>query len=669
MKLSEKWIREWVNPPLSRDALSHQLTMVGLSVESCEPVGNDFVFEFELTPNRGDCLSVLGVAREISVLTQTAYKFPSTTIQNYTQKNPIDVSVEAAKHCPKYTGRVIKNFSPHLTTPHFVREMLEKSGIKIIHPIVDIMNFVMLEYGQPLHAFDLNKINKNIIVRMAKKNEEILLLDGKKIQLQKDTLVIADDSKLLAVAGIMGGLDSAVDENTTAIFIESAFFTPEAIAGRARRYGLTTDASHRFERGVDPELPRIALERATELLLSLDKNIEVFEVIEKTNPKFLPKPAKIKLSISAVEKTLGISLGQEKIKKILQDLGFSIESQNKKNLTASSPRYRFDIAQEVDLIEEIARIYGYDNIPAQENILPLKIKSLPESRIPLENIKKKLVYQGYQEVITYSFISEKLHKLFSPDVTPISLANPLSAELAVMRANLWPGLIQVVLYNLARQQAHCRLFEEGLRLVGDKQEPVLSGVWAGSAFEEQWGESKRMLDFYDVKKDLERLGEFEWVSGNHPALHPAQTAELRQKGKTVGWCGALHPQLQQSLEIKVPVYLFEISLEALSAEALPSYQAFSKFPAVRRDIALLVDESVTAQTLEEAIREQAGLYLQDVFIFDVYQGKNIAQGKKSVALGLIFQANEKTLLEEDIQAMMQRITGNLTQKTGAQLRE
>lgn len=669
MKLSEKWIREWVNPALSREALSHQLTMAGLSVESCEPFGNDFVFEFELTPNRGDCLSVLGVAREISVLTQTPYKLPSTAIQNHTQKNLVDIVLEAEKHCPKYTGRVIKNFSSSLKTPQFIGEMLEKSDIKVIHPIVDIMNYVMLEYGQPLHAFDLNKINKNIVVRMAKKNEEILLLDGKKIALQKDTLVIADENKLLAVAGIMGGLDSAVDENTTSIFIESAFFTPEVIAGRARRYGLTTDASHRFERGVDPELPRIALERATELLLSLDKNLEVFEVIEKVNSKFLPKPSKIKLSISTVEKTLGISLGQEKIVHILRNLGFTLQSINKKNLVALSPSYRFDITQEVDLIEEIARIYGYDNIPVQENILPLKIKSLPESKIPLENIKKKLVYQGYQEVITYSFISEKLHKLFSPDATPILLANPLSAELAVMRANLWPGLIQVVLYNLSRQQTHCRFFEEGLRFVENKQEPVLSGVWAGSAFEEQWGESKRMVDFYDVKKDVERLGSFEWVSGNHPALHPAQTAELRQKGKAVGWCGALHPELQQTLEIKVPVYLFEVSLEALSTELLPAYESFSKFPAVRRDVALLVDESVTAQILENTIREQAGPYLQDTFIFDVYQGKNIAPGKKSVALGLIFQAKEKTLLEEDIQAMMQRITENLTQKTGAQLRE
>lgn len=700
MKLSEKWLREWVNPALSREELIHQLTMAGLAVESCELFENskdDYIFEFELTPNRGDCLSVLGIAREVAALTGAKITetktFPDIAEKllrfNKDLQKEIKINIESPQDCPRYIGRVIKNFNPDEITPSEIQLKLRQSGVKLIHPIVDVMNFVMLELGQPLHAFDLDKIDKNIIVRQSKASESIVLLDGKNVELQKDTLVIADQKNIHAIAGIMGGLGSAVSENTHAIFIESAFFAPHAIAGRARKYGLHTDASHRFERGVDPELPRRAIERATELLSNIYSDLNISEMIEKASPEYLPIVPKINLRLSRVEKILGLKLSQNKIQDILLKLNMKLDcfapqkdaglamTPGLEMVVVSPPSYRFDITEEIDLIEEIARIYGYENLPVQKNISPsAQIVSKPEKSLSLSDIKKTLIHQGFQEIITYSFISEKSQSQFDPENAALKLTNPISTEYAVMRTNLWSGLISTVMYNLNRQQEYLRFFETGLRFVGDKQEPVLSGVWAGKAFYEQWGETKRDVDYYDLKNNITQLlmltreaENFVWESGSHPALHPAQTAKIIYNKKIIGFCGALHPELHSSLDIKIPVFLFEIELSALSQLRLPYFQNFSKFPTVRRDIALVVDQALEIKVLKDIILNYSGDYLVDLCVFDVYQGKNLPQGKKSLALGLIFQALDRTLLEEEIQNLMTKIVENLKSESGAVLRE
>lgn len=694
MKLSEKWLQEWVNPAaLSREELIHQLTMAGLAVESCEPFENtkdDYVFEFELTPNRGDCLSVLGIAREVAALTGAKITetktFPDIAEKllrfNKDLQKEIKINIESPQDCPQYIGRVIKNFNPDEITPSEIQLKLRHSGIKLIHPIVDVLNFVMLELGQPLHAFDLDKIainskNKEIIVRQSKSGESIILLDGKNVELQDGTLVIADQKNIHAIAGIMGGLDSAVSENTQAIFIESAFFAPHAIAGHARKYGLHTDASHRFERGVDPELPRRAIERATELLSNIYSDLNISEMIERTSPEYLPIAPKINLRLSRVERILGLKLSQNNIQDILQRLHMDYSILPDSNMMVYPPSYRFDITEEIDLIEEIARIYGYENLPVQKNISPsTQIVSKPENSLSLSDIKKTLIHQGFQEIITYSFISEKSQSQFDPESSALKLTNPISTEYAVMRTNLWSGLVSTVMYNLNRQQEYLRFFETGLRFVGDKQEPVLSGVWAGKAFYEQWGETKRDVDFYDLKNNITQLlmltreaENFVWESGTHPALHPAQTAKIIYNKKIIGFCGALHPELHNSLDIKIPVFLFEIELSALSQLRLPYFQNFSKFPTVRRDIALVVDQALEIKVLKDIILHYSGDYLVDLCVFDVYQGKNLPQGKKSLALGLIFQALDRTLLEEEIQNLMTKIVENLKSESGAVLRE
>jgi phenylalanyl-tRNA synthetase beta chain len=655
MKLSEQWLREWIDPKLSREKLIEKFNLSGLAVESCEPYENDFVFEFELTPNRGDCLSVLGIAREVAALTHTKINTVNVP-QKSSNIKAIPVDIESPEACPVYIGRIVKNISPGKTTPIDIQKKLLKSGIKLIHPVVDIMNFVMIELGQPLHAFDLSKIKSKIIVRHAHPKEEIILLDNQKILLDKNILVIADQDKPLAMAGIMGGLESGVTAATTEVFIESAHFNPMAIAGDARKFGLHTDASHRFERGVDPWLPELAIERATELLSEIYSNLEVSELINKTSKKYLPKIPKIKLRHKRVVELLGYDIPEKKSHEILKNLNMIVE----KN-TVTPPSYRFDITQEVDLIEEIARVYGYEHVPALIEKREINAKILPENMKPLCKVKSKLVTLGYQEVVSYSFISQGLQNKISPNLKKLELENPLSAELAVMRASLWGSLIEIVKHNLNRQQDYLRFFETGIAFKNNKEESVMSGIWAGLSHPEQWGEKKRDVDFFDIKNTLEQLNpDFIFKAGNHTALYPAQTAEIFLDDQSVGFCGAIHPELQKSFDLNTAVFLFEISLDAVLSKKVPVFKTISKFPSIRRDISLTLNKKVSAQDLQDYIKKIAGPALSEVTVFDVY--------KQHIALRLIFQLVERTLVEDEISEQMTKIISGLTQHFDVTLR-
>ncbi len=658
MKLSESWLREWVNPNLSREKLIEKLNLSGLAIESCEPYENDHVFEFELTPNRGDCLSALGIAREVAALTQCSLHHISQKKYSAKQKT-IGVKINSPQFCPRYLGRQINNISAGKKTPTVIEKKLLKSGVNLIHPVVDITNYVMYELGQPLHAFDLTKINKHIVVRLAKPGEKILLLDKREITLDDKVLVIADAKGPIAMAGMLGGLDSGVTEQTTAIFLEVAFFVPEIVGKNARRFGIHTDGSHRFERGVDPELSFKAIDRATELLADIYPDLEVTGDIEKTNKKYLPKLPKIKLRPKRVLDLLGYDISEKKAHDILKNLNMTVT----KN-TVVPPSYRFDIAQEVDLIEEIARVYGYEHVPTIIETRQMTGTVSPENIKPLSHIKEKMVTLGYQEVVSYSFISHELEQKISQkgDASGAHvLENPLSAELAVMRSSLWGSLIEIVKHNLNRQQDYLKFFETGVRFLKNGEEPVLSGIWAGLSSPEQWGEKKRNVDFFDIKNTVEQLNSrFSFKIGSHPALYPAQTAEIFLDNKSVGFCGALHPELQKYFDIGIPVFLLELSLDAIIYKLIPHYTAISKFPSIRRDISLTMNKKVSAHDLQAFIQKTAGSTLQEVTVFDVY--------KQSIALRLVFQLIDRTLVEDEINQLMNKIISGLTQNFDVTLR-
>ena len=667
MKLSEQWLREWVDITLSREKLIEILSLAGLAVESCEPYEDDFILEFELTPNRGDCLSVLGIAREISAVTGNKVINNNIKKINNTIKNKIKLNIKNNNPaCLYYVGRNIninKNNSNIANNRLFknIQKNLVKSGFKLINPIVDVMNYVMVELGQPLHAFDANKITGNrICVRQAEDKEKIILLDGKALELNNNVLVIADEEKLLAMAGIMGSLDSSVTDKTECVFIESAFFTPDSIAGRARAYNLHTEASHRFERGVDPELPVRALERATELLASIFPDIEISDRVEyKSNSPVIKKP--IKIRTERANKILGANLTDDDIKVLLQKLNMDVIHHQ-----VLAPSYRFDITEEIDLIEEIGRLYGYDKLSSDNKLYLNTVNHLPENTVPLYNIKQILINLGYQEIISYSFISQEWQDKVSGNIKSHHLINPLSAELAVMRASLWGSLLKAVHYNMNRQQDEMRFFETGCRFYDDKQEPVLSGIWAGLAYPEQWGEKKRGVDFFDVKNTLELLNPaFTYKPGQHVALHPGQTAEIFLHNQSVGFCGALHPELHKSVDMDFSVFLFEIRLDALDNKKIPYFKSVTKFPSIRRDIALMLDKANQEMTLDKiknVIQDAAGELLNNIIVFDVYQ-------KTNIALGLIFQSPDRTLVEVEVNDLMEKIVSALKQECMILLRE
>ncbi|WP_160153304.1 phenylalanine--tRNA ligase subunit beta [Microbulbifer sp. ALW1] len=641
---------------------------------------NDSIIEVDLTPNRSDCLGVAGIAREVGVLNRCAVQAPAIEPVAPVIDDSLQVSLLAEEACPRYVGRVIRNIDITTTTPLWMQERLRRSGVRTIDPVVDVTNYVLLELGQPMHAFDLAKLSGGIKVRMAEQGEKLTLLDEQEVELKSDTLVIADEKSALAIAGVMGGLDSSVTENTKDIFLESAFFSPLAIAGKARSYGLHTDSSHRFERGVDYRLQEKAIERATQLLLDIVGGepgpVHLREVTEA-----MPAERRITLRRNRVKTGLGIDMADNEIVEIITRLGLEKLSETDEGWTFLVPSFRFDIAIESDLLEELARVYGYNRIPSISFNAALDIVPRAEAEVAQNRLEQTLLSRGYQEAITFSFIDRDTSAKFSPDVEPVALQNPISAELSVMRTTLMAGLVKTLQYNLNRQQDRLRLFETGLRFVPGKegeelkQERMIAGLIYGTRQPEGWTGSKDLVDFYDIKADVEALlehydaqGEFTFAPAKHPALHPGQCAAVLRKGTQVGVIGALHPELQKTFDLPKSAFLFELSLDGLGQAVIPAFAPLSKFPEVRRDLAILADVETPVGELAETAVEAAGEYLTDFNIFDVYQGKGIDFNRKSVAMGLTFQHPSRTLNDEEINASVEAVVSQLEQKYNASLR-
>jgi phenylalanyl-tRNA synthetase beta chain len=794
MKFSEMWLREWVNPSISTDELSEQLSMAGLEVDGIEAVAGEFsgvvvgevvecgqhpdadklqvtkinvgddelldivcgapncrqglkvavakvgavlpgnfkikkaklrgqpsfgmlcsfselgisddhdgilelpadapigqdvreylqlddvTIEVDLTPNRADCLGIKGLAREVGVLNQASVNEPKVADVVETITDSRNIQLIAPEACPRYLGRVIKNINLNATSPLWMVEKLRRSGVRSIDPVVDVTNFVLLELGHPMHAFDNNKLEGDVIVRFAKQDEKLTLLDGNEVTLQSNTLVIADSEKALAMAGVFGGLDSGVTNESKDIFLESAFFAPDAIMGKARQYGLHTDASHRYERGVDPQLQQIAMQRATQLLLDIVGG-EAGPVVEAFDTTFIPKNRAVTLRHSRLSKVLGIEIKTDTVTDIFKRLGFEVLFDNQV-WQISVPPYRFDISIEEDLIEEVARVYGYNQIPDIAPVASLKMSQHSEQKVQLNQLKNTLVESDYQEAITYSFVDPKIQSLLFPELEGLQLPHPISSEMSTMRVSLWTGLLQSVSYNQKRQQGRVRLFESGLRFIPDsiektgvKQELVISGVACGLVSDENWDNTTQAVDFFDVKADVENLLDcagvenYRFEKASHNALHPGQCAEILVGNKSLGYIGAVHPQFEKTLGLNGRSFVFELEISAFGLKNLPQAKEISKFPANRRDIAIVVDDDKVVGDILNCIEKFGGNQLVALNLFDVYRGKGIAEGKKSLAISLILQDKTKTLEESDIQATVDGILATLSQKFEASLRD
>ncbi|SFW24162.1 MULTISPECIES: phenylalanine--tRNA ligase subunit beta [Pseudomonas] len=640
---------------------------------------DDASIEVDLTPNRGDCLSLAGLAREVGALYAAPVTRPVVATVPAVHDEVRSIEVLAPAACPRYLGRVIRNVDLSKPTPLWMVERLRRADVRSIDAAVDITNYVMLELGQPLHAFDLAEINGGIRVRMAEEGEKLVLLDGQEVTLRSDTLVIADHVRALAIAGVMGGEHSGVSATTRDVFLESAFFDQIAVAGKARSYGLHTDASHRYERGVDWQLAREAMERATGLLLEITGG-EAGPIIETVSEQHLPKIAPVTLRAQRITQMLGMEMAPAEVERLLSALGLNISADGAGQWRVEVPSHRFDISLEVDLIEELARLYGYNRLPVRYPQARLAPQAKAEARSDLPELRRLLVARGYQEAITYSFIDPRQFELFSPGVEPLLLANPISNDMAAMRSSLWPGLVKSLQHNLNRQQDRVRLFESGLRFVGQldglKQEPMLAGVVCGSRLPEGWAQGRDVVDFFDVKADVEAvlgfagaLDAFTFVPGKHPALHPGQTARIERDGREVGYVGAIHPELSKTLGLDRPVFVFELVLAEVAQGKMPKFQELSRFPEVRRDLALLADRDVASSAVLDVIRENAGEWLTDLRLFDVYQGKGIDPHRKSLAVGLTWQHPSRTLNDDEVNTATQNILTSLENRLNATLRK
>lgn len=698
MKVSELWLREIVNPPVTTQTWLEQFTQVGIEVDSVDTLvdSQDTIATLKLPPNRGDCLSMEGLAREWAVINDISFCPIDFKIVLPNINDSFPLSITASEVCPRYCGRILQNVNVNVETPSFIKERLEKAGIRSLSPIVDVTNYVMLELGQPMHAFDLAQIDSEIIVRMAKPLETIITLEGKKVVLSENTLVIADKNKPLAIAGIIGGEHSGVNENTKNIFLESAYFNPIQIRQTANRFKLRTESSQRFERGIDYALQTRALERATHLLTQIVGG-NVGPIIEYSSIEHLPNPPALTLRANRIEKILGISSKEIDVEAILSRLGMKVTpstQKSQKNLIPSErewsiavPTFRSDLQLEIDLIEELARIHGYQNIPEIMPTLTLEADLIPESVLSLSTIKNILISRGYREVITYSFISPEFNQFLQQEHPPLSLSNPISEDMSIMRESLIPGLLQVLKYNQDRQILRIRCFETGTAFNWEAEEwqeiSSIAGLSSNTLLPEQWGTKNEPLDFYDVKNDIEALlgkrlqdtaldGVNEFITFKpmtHPLCHPTQTAEIVLDKKRLGFIGTLHPAVLKALDCQGPVVIFELSLKEVQKEKKLRFREVSKYPAIRRDIAIIVDEKMLAQELISAIVKCVGPLLRDVWVFDVYQGKGIEMGKKSLGFGLLLQHSSRTLVEEEVNTLMKKVIQLLSEQYHAILRE
>ena len=641
---------------------------------------DDMIIEVDLTPNRGDCLSIRGLAREVGVLNKADVTVQDCSAVKATISDVVSVKLNVPKGCARYVGRVMRDLNLAQATPQWMKERLRRSGIRSLGPAVDVTNYVLLELGQPMHAFDLDKIDGGIVVNMGA-NQSLKLLDDSEVIVDADTLVIADHKKVLALAGIMGGSESSVSDQTTDILLESAWFNPLALAGKARLYGKHTDSSHRFERGVDPQLQIAAMERATALMLEICGG-SVGPLVVQESAENLPVAAEITLRDARLAQQLGLTIDADEVDDILSRLGLSLVKRSSNGATWLAPSWRFDLTIEQDLVEEVARIYGYNNLPTSTPTMALDLQPNPESQQQPGVFRSQLISRGYQEVITYSFVDPEVQALVDPGVTPVSLANPISADMAVMRTNLWSGLLSTAAYNLNRQQSRVRIFEMGQCFVpseegdlGLSQNMMLAGLICGSRAPVGWTSTKDKVDFYDIKGDLEAVfaqtglaAEFSFTADEHPALHPGQAASICRNGQKIGWIGQLHPKIQKRLGISTEAYLFQVDFSKIEDVRIPSFQEVSKFPEVKRDLAFLVDTSVPAQHLVNSAREAAGKHLIDLKLFDVYQSKDVDSKGKSIALGLTFQDDSRTLTDEEINHAIDSVVSHLAEICGAELR-
>lgn len=638
---------------------------------------DDAVLEIDLTPNRADCLSVEGIAREAALLNRIDRPLVPMVLPLITCRDEFPVTVSASEACPRYLGRVIRNIHSGVRTPLWMRERLRRSGLRSLDPVVDVTNYVLLELGQPLHAFDLDKLIGGVEVRYAREGERLTLLNDETIAPDASTLVIADQRQILALAGVMGGKASAVSGDTRDLFLECAFFSPEVIMGRARRYGLVTDSSHRFERGVDPELQRRALERATQMILDLVGG-QAGPVTDVTHAVHLPKVAPIVLRKARIERILGVDMPNDQVLDILRRLDMQVVPVPQ-GWRVTPPSFRFDLALEVDLIEELGRVLGYDALPKRRPTMSTAMRAASESQLDPDRLRDLLVDRGYQEAITYSFVEPGLQHSIEPAIPALALRNPISSDMAVMRTTLWCGLIDAALKNQSRQQSRIRLFELGATFAGTaaelEQTPCLGGLVMGTVVAEQWGSPAVPVDFFDVKADLEALlglgGRQHAVAfraAEHPALHPGQSAQVLLEDQPIGWLGMLHPRLEKSLAFDQRVFLFHLELAPLLQRVVARFRPLSKFPRVRRDLALVVDQAVSAKQVADGVRAIDSQLVREIVLFDVYQGKGVDPGKKSVAVGLILQDDDETLTDARIDSLMTRVVEHLQNELKATLR-
>lgn len=631
---------------------------------------DDKLFTLKLTPNRCDCLSILGIARDVAALTGTELQQLQVADVKATINAQLTVTVQESAACPLYCGRLIHGVKADAETPDWITRRLERSGLHSISAVVDITNYVLLELGQPMHAFDAARLQGNIQVRYANPKDKLALLNEQTIELDADMLVIADDNGAIALAGVMGGSASAVSNTTTGIFLESAFFAPAAIVGRARRLGFSTDSSYRFERGVDFANTLQALERATSLILEICGG-EAGPVTEVLNA--LPQRQPVRLRMNRLCRVLGIQLDIAAVAEIFHKLGFDFQ-QADAEFIVTPPSYRFDIAIEEDLIEEIARLHGYDNIPATAPHADLNMLPSAETRLNRTVLRDAMAASGYQEIVSYSFVDESWERDLLGNNSPIKLLNPIASDMSVMRSGLWGGLLDSLVYNLNRKQSRVYLFEMGASYArtkdGFSETQRISGLAYGDSAPEQWGVAAREVDFYDIKADVDRLtqGQAQYVAAEHAALHPGQSAQVLLNGRTIGWLGKLHPKWQQHYQLPRGVILFELDVAPLLERTLVQYSEVGKFPPVRRDIAVLVDEKIKVQDLLDTMRATKIPLVSDMALFDIYRGKGIAEGKKSLAFLVLMQDTQKTLTDAEADEVMAKLLDAVAKKHHAELR-
>jgi phenylalanyl-tRNA synthetase beta chain len=638
---------------------------------------DDAVLEVNVTPNRGDCFSVVGIARELAARRDAALRQRSAAAVKATIKDTLPIALQAGAACPRFAGRVLRGLSRTARTPLWMRERLRRAGVRPLQPIVDVTNYVMLELGQPMHAYDLAKLEGRIEARLARGGEKLTLLDGREVVLADDMLVIADARGPVGLAGVMGGQSSAVSEATDAVFLESAFFAPAAIAGRPRRVGLHTDASLRFERGVDPAGQARAVERATQLLLEICGGSAgpTSDVKERAG---LPKRPSVTLRRDRLAAVLGVDVPAKRVGKILERLEMKVKPAAA-GWRVTPPSFRFDVAIEEDLIEEVGRMFGYDAIPSTPGEAVERLGIASEQAVEAGEIADVLAARGYAEAITYSFVDPALDALVEPRSPAVELANPIASDMGVLRQSLWPGLINAARLNVAHQRQRLRLFELGPQFAAAEQgvaeTTVVAGIALGTRGPEHWDGAGPEVDYFDVKGDVEAVlrltgaaAEFRFEPATHPALSPGRTAKILRGDRTVGWLGVLHPELAKRIDKKRGAVVFTLQLEGLTPAVMPAFKRYSRFPSIRRDLAIVVGEDVSAEALTKVVRRAAGEILQHVVVFDVYRGEGVDSRRKSIGLGLILQDASRTLTDEDADQKTRSVIRQLEQEFGATIR-